>query len=388
LDGLPLTPNGKVDRAALRALDKPAPESESVFVPPRDLLEFQLAQIWEGVLNRRPVGVTDNFFDLGGHSLLAVRLAAQVKDKLRYSLPLSALVRATDIENLARLLRRQTDAKPESPVVALQPGGAKRPFFCVHPIGGNILCYMDLARYAGAVRPFYGLQAPGLNGEGVSFARIEEMAAHYIEAIRSVQPTGPYLLGGWSFGGVVAFEMARQLNRQGQTAHVTMFDTWAPAPGRKRVEGGFSTSDLLVRFITDIAGISSKELPVDHEVLRRLDAQEQLRCILEQAVMRKILPADMGVAQLALLFEVFERNARAFQAYSPASLEPGSRAILFRATGGKDEALDGPMLGWDELLRGQLEVHDVSGDHYTMLAGPNARELAGQLRAYLDSLGE
>jgi aspartate racemase len=107
---------------------------------------------------------------------------------------------------------------------------------------------------------------------------------------------------------------------------------------------------------------------------------------LEQATIHNILPADMEVAQLALLFEVFERNAKAFQAYTPPSLELGSRVILFRATDGKNEVLDGPMLGWDEFLLGQLEVRHVSGDHYTMLASPNARELAEQLRTYLDSV--
>jgi amino acid adenylation domain-containing protein len=390
LDGLPLTPNGKVDRPALRALDNPAPQSERVITYPRDLLEFQLTQIWESLLNKRPISIKDNFFDLGGHSLLAVRLVAQIKHKLKYNLPLSALVQSADIENLARILRQQTESEPESLLVALQPGGSKQPFFCIHPIGGNILCYMELARCVGTDRPFYGLQARRLNGQGSSFEHIEEMAAYYIDAIRDVQPAGPYLLGGWSFGGVVAVEIARQLKqRNNQTAHLALFDTWAPATSRKAIKDEFSTADLMSRFLTDTAGISSKELSVDHELLRQLDKQEQLRCILEQATRHNILPADMEVAQLALLFEIFERNAKAFQAYSPPRLELGSRIILYRASEGKNEVPDGPdglTLGWDEFILGQLEVRNVSGDHYTMLASPNARELADQLRTYLDSL--
>ncbi len=386
LNGLPLTPNGKVDRPALRALDKPVPQSERVITSPRDLLEFHLTQIWENLLNKRPISITDNFFDLGGHSLLAVRLVAQIKHKLKYNLPLSALVQAADIENLAHILRQQTESKPESLMVALQPSGSKQPFFCIHPIGGNILCYMELARCIGTDRPFYGLQATRLNGQGNSFEHIEEMAAYYIDAIRDVQPAGPYLVGGWSFGGVVAVEIARQLKQQNnQTAHLALFDAWAPARSRKAIEDGFSTADLMARFLTDTAGISSKELSVDHDLLRQLDKQEQLRCILEQATRHNILPADMEVAQLALLFEIFERNARAFQAYLPPSLEPGGRIILYRASDGKNEVLDGPMLGWDEFILGQLEVRNVPGDHYTMLASPNARELAGHLRTYLDS---
>src|SRR5262249_28392466 len=153
----------------------------------------------------------------------AVRLVAKIKDKLGYNLPLSALVHAADIEKLACILRHQTESKPESSVLALQPNGSKRPFFCIHPIGGNILCYMELTRFTGPDRPFYGLQAPRLNGQADRFACIEDMAANYIAAIQSIQPSGPYLLGGWSFGGVVAVEMARQLKQQNnQTAHLAL----------------------------------------------------------------------------------------------------------------------------------------------------------------------
>jgi thioesterase domain-containing protein len=195
-------------------------------------------------------------------------------------------------------------------------------------------------------------------------------------------------LGGWSFGGVVAFEMARQLKQQSnQVAHVAMFDTWAPLMSRTPGQGDFSTYDLVARFLTDIAGISGKELSVDDELLRHPDTQELLRCVLEQARAHNILPPDMEVAQLAILFDVFERNARAFQAYSPPSLEPEGRVVLFRANDGKNEVADGPALGWDEILADQLEVRNVSGDHYTMLSNSNARDLAEQLRIYLDSVG-
>lgn len=388
LAALPLTPNGKIDRRALRQIEVASDESERTIVAPRDLLEFQLVQIWENLLNRRPISVTDNFFDLGGHSLSAVRLVAQVRERLNQSLSLSALVQGANIESLARVLRQQTATKQVSPVVAIQPEGSKTPFFCIHPVGGNILCYMELARYFGPDRPFYGLQAAEVKGNGNGFTRIEDLAAHYLQAIRAVQPAGPYLLGGWSFGGVVAFEMARQLKEQSQqAAHVVLLDSWAPVLSRRRVLDNVSPSDLVARFLSDIAGISGKELTVGDDLLQHLDTQQQLRFILEQATLHNILPADMDVGQLALLFNVFENNARAFQAYSPSSLELGSRVILFKATDAKNEALDGPVLGWDEFLLDRLEVHNVSGDHYTMLANPNARELAGHLRAYLDSVG-
>jgi thioesterase domain-containing protein/acyl carrier protein len=386
LNALPLTPNGKIDRRALHLTEASGDECKREVIAPRDLLEFQLVQIWENLLDRRPISITDNFFELGGHSLLAVRLAAQVQERLNQTLPLSALVQGASIESLAKLLRRQAGSKQHSTLVAIQPGGAKRPFFCVHPIGGNILCYVELARCAGTDRPFYGLQSAGLNGEESGFARIEEIAARYIEAISAVQPAGPYLLGGWSFGGVVAFEMARQLNEQSQqSAHVALFDSWAPARTPGPIDERLINSDLMARFLADIAGISGKDLAIDFDPIQQLDPQEQLRSVLEHATGLNILPADMKVAQLELLFNVFERNARAFLDYSPPSLELGSRIVLFRASDGKNDELDSPTLGWDAFLSDQLEVRNVTGNHYSMLRSSNARALAEQLSIYLDS---
>jgi amino acid adenylation domain-containing protein len=392
LAALPLTPNGKTDRGALRRMEASTDESERIIVGPRDLLEFQLVQIWENLLDRHPISITDNFFDLGGHSLSAVRLVAQVRERLSHNLSLSALVQGASIESLAGLLRQQTDSKQHSPLVAIQPEGSKTPFFCIHPIGGNVLCYMDLARCIGTDRPFYGLQAAGLNGDGACFTTIEDMAAYYVEALRAVQPEGPYLLGGWSFGGVVAYEMARALKQQShQTAHVALLDSWAPTLNRTAAEDRPRTSDIVARFLMDMAGVSGKDLSVDHDLLAQLDKQEQLKCILEQAITLNILPADMEVEQIALLFDVFERNLTAFQSYSPEShepesFEPESRIILFRAADGKNEALDGPALGWDQFSLDHLEVSNVSGDHYTMLGSANVRALAEQLKTFLDSV--
>jgi amino acid adenylation domain-containing protein len=387
LDAVPLTPNRKVDRRALRQLETAAHQPERQIVSPRDLLEFQLVRIWENIFNTSPISITDNFFDLGGHSLLAVRLVAQVRDRLKQTIPLSSLVQGASVESLASLLRQQTDLTPESPVVAIQPAGSKTPFFCIHPIGGNILCYMELARSMGSERPFYGIQVSGLSGNGELDTRIENMASHYIEAVRAIQPEGPYLLGGWSFGGVVAFEMARQLKqRDGQVAHVTMLDTWAPPSRETPGQYEPDAAEMLSRFLTDFAGISGKSLEVDRDYLRQLDAQEQLRFILNEAIKLNLLPPDMELSQFASLFEVFERNGRAFLAYAPPPLELGTRIVLFRASEGKDEARDGLTLGWDRISADRLEVRRVEGDHYTALAGSHARTLAEQLKSWLDAI--
>ncbi|MCA1565783.1 MAG: amino acid adenylation domain-containing protein [Acidobacteria bacterium] len=387
LDAVPLTPNRKIDRRALRQLETAAHQTERQIVAPRDLLEFQLVRIWENIFNTSPISITDNFFDLGGHSLLAVRLVAQVRDRLKQTIPLSSLVQGASVESLASLLRQQTDLTPESPAVAIQPAGFKTPFFCIHPIGGNILCYMELARSMGSERPFYGIQASGSGGNGELETRIENMASHYIEAVRTIQPEGPYLLGGWSFGGVVAFEMARQLKqRDGQVAHVTMLDTWAPPSQETPGQYEPDSAEMLSRFLTDFAGISGKSLEVDCDYLRQLDAPEQLRFILNEAIKLNLLPPDMEISQFASLFEVFERNGRAFLAYAPPPLEPGTRIMLFRASEGKEEARDGLTLGWERISADRLEVRHVEGDHYTTLTGSHARTLAEQLKSWLDAI--
>ena len=161
LDALPVTPNGKIDRRALPAPDRSRPELEKAFVAPRDDLERQLAHIWEEVLGVRPVGVTDNFFELGGHSLLAVRLFAVIEKRLGKKLPLTAVFQGATVEHLAGVLRQQATPGPQSSLVAIQPGGSKRPLFLVHPAGGHVFPYIHLAQFLGPDQPCYGLQARG-----------------------------------------------------------------------------------------------------------------------------------------------------------------------------------------------------------------------------------
>lgn len=204
----------------------PAHVSEPNIAPPEDEAEKQLTEIWEEILGCRPIGRDQNYFDLGGNSLLAVRLFAQVERAFKIKLPLSTLIEAQTIARLARLLRSDTSAPDWSPLVEIQSGGSRPPFFCVHGAGGNVLIYRDLARRLGPDQPFYGLQSQGLDGEQPLLTRIEDMAALYVKEIRRVQLRGPYLLGGYCMGGTVALEMAQQLKAQGeQVGLLALFDT-------------------------------------------------------------------------------------------------------------------------------------------------------------------
>ena len=216
LDALPLNPNGKVDRGALAAvgLDLPAPTPG--FVRPNTPLEYQLAQIWEDLLDRHPVGVRDNFFDLGGHSLLAIRMLDRIERGCGQRLPVSVLFTGATIEHLASALMQQCAENFRTPLAAIQTGGFRLPFFFLHGDfnGGGFYC-RNLARHLGPDQPFYVLHPHGLDG-GLVPPTIEAMAEDHLRTLRAFRPRGPYLLGGHCNGGLVAFELARRLQAQGE----------------------------------------------------------------------------------------------------------------------------------------------------------------------------
>jgi amino acid adenylation domain-containing protein len=398
LDALPLTPNGKIDRRAL-----PAPtgafDQEKGIVAPRNAVEEQLTQIWREILGVEAVSVKSNFFEAGGHSLLAVRLMARIEQQWGRNLPLATLFQGGTIEHLATLLDATPTATPWSPLVALHPGGARRPFFCVHPVGGHVLCYAPLASHWDTDRPLYGLQAQGLEAGQVPSGRIDEMARRYIEAIRLVQPEGPYLIGGWSVGGVVAFEMARQLEAQKQEiALLALFDSQIPA-GRKTPLG--DDVSQLISFAADLG------LDIDHantpwKTLARMEQGEQLALVLDEAKKSQLLPADFAPDDFSRLFNVFKANLGALYDYAPQPYE-GKVTLLsasermeeprlaerardflhrlnFLKTDKAADAAPGYVRSWEELANGGVEWHSVPGNHYTIVREPHVGVLTAQLK--------
>jgi amino acid adenylation domain-containing protein len=261
-------------------------------------------------------------------------------------------------------------------VVSVQSGGQKPAFFCVHPAGGTVFCYRDLARHLGADQPVYGLEAPHRRGRS-SPRRIEEMAAHYLEEMRSVQPAGPYLLGGWSMGGVIAFEMARQLHALGEkVALLAMFDSDIP-----RLMANAPKVDPL-RFLSEFAHQCGLELT--RETAERLPPEEQLPHLLEMTKAANVVAPDLGLAPFRRLylqrFRVFRANVRALRRYVPDVL--AERVLLLQAEDRSETAPPGPKWDWRELAP-NLEVHVVAGNHFSMIREPHVRGLAGRLREHL-----
>jgi NRPS condensation-like uncharacterized protein/acyl carrier protein len=195
------------------------------FIAPRDQLERELVSLWEDLLDFKPIGITDNFFTLGGQSILALRLFVQIEKTYSKNLGLVTLFQAPTVEQLAKIIRSDKPSISWSSLVPIQPHGSNPPLFCFHAVGGNVLTYLNLSRYLGSEQPVYGLQARGLDGKDSFDTRIEDMATHYLEEILTLHPQGPYFLAGLSGGGVIAFEVAQQLQQKGkQVALVALFD--------------------------------------------------------------------------------------------------------------------------------------------------------------------
>ncbi len=391
LDTLPRTPSGKIDRSALPEPVRP-PEREG-YIAPRTPYERELEKIWKDILEtRHSVGVCTSFFNLGGHSLMAVRLMSAIEKSFGASLPLSTLFESPTIEKLADSLQRiQNDTPPWSPLVAIQATGAKQPFFCVPGGGGTVMYLYHLAEQLGSDQPFYAFESAGLDGKSEPFATIEEMAACFISNMKKVQPHGPYHLGGHSFGGKVAFEMAQQLRWEGEVvALLAIFE--APAPGGGITQEALGWDDA--RWYCEMGKILGKwagaELKIDEEALRALDPEEQLSHFARQLMKANILPPDAGEERLRGLVKVNKVNSTIN--YVPARRSPVPVALFksedpvpdYYFPGEYLEVLKHPSWGWDSYSEGPVQNYSVPGDHNTMLTMPHVQVLAAHLREAIE----
>ncbi|EPX57243.1 Long-chain-fatty-acid--CoA ligase [Cystobacter fuscus DSM 2262] len=361
LEALPLTANGKVDWRVLPPPEAPRRQEQ---VAPRNEREAAVARVFAEVLGLPRVGVTETFFELGGHSLSAVRVFAALRDTLGIQLPLKAIFEAPTVEALARRIERPVSPKGGA-LVTLREGGHKAPFFAVHPIGGSVFCYAELARSLDPQRPFLALQARGLEGEAPPRERIEEMAAAYVEEIRRVRPLGPYLLGGWSLGGVVAFEMAQQFLRAGEPVALVLIDSYLSSTPSEEA----SSAELLTGFLQDVTALEGRS--VDAWAPGDVSRVEELAPVLEAVG----VDAQRGRS----LFEVFRAHARALDQYV-ARPYPGT-LFLLRSTDDPDAAMEET---WKRLAQGEVRASTLETHHYGLLRAPHVQRLAAWLRACLD----
>jgi thioesterase domain-containing protein/acyl carrier protein len=380
VEEMPLTVSGKVDRGRLPAVERFIPTVD--FVAPRDLIELELVQIWEDVLQRRPVGISEDFFELGGHSLLAIRLFAAIEKRLGRHLPPSTLFHHTTVEKLAGAIRQHKEQSPWSPLVSLQAQGTRPPFFCVHPGGGGVFRYINLARHLGPDQPFYAFQARGLDDDKQeAVSDVETMAAQYIEAMRSVQPVGPYLLGGWSMGGIVAFEMARQLQALGQSVSLlALLDAVLPNYSAKSLKE--TDPALLMSFVMDL-GLSWDIFSLSAKDLSKLGLDERLAVVLARARDKGIAPPDIELADLRRWWKVFKSNTQALLRYQPKPI--AVRITLFQADEQPRKLLSKKPQNWNTLSETGVDLYRIPGNHFTIVNEPNVQSLARLLRQSLEA---
>jgi amino acid adenylation domain-containing protein len=376
---LPRTPHGKIDRRALADGDGPRDGGARAGVEPRDFLEHRLLEIWREVLGDADLGVTDDFFAVGGHSLAAVQVLARVRRELGFDFPLSAFFVDATVERLAGAIRRATRYS-RSVAVPLQRDGSKPPLFLAHPVGGGVICYVPLARRLGSRQPVWGFQAR----LDQPYSRFEELAADYVAAMRQVAP-GPYLLGGWSFGAVVAYEMACQLERSGvEPALLLILDAPAPVAERRTSESRFENVDLdqPVAFLDAVRRAIGLHLPVDEEQLKSLPAPEGMALLVKVAKRYQVLPPDLELEDLAESLESFKRMLRLRHRWRP---RPYHGAIVLVRADSEDPSLSPEgrrfraaeaALGWDRLAAGGVEVRKVAGAHADMVWEPHVEGLA------------
>jgi amino acid adenylation domain-containing protein len=370
LTALPLTPNHKLDRKRL-----PATSRDHIAVElPCNEVELQLTQIWEKVLGIQPIGTKENFFDLGGHSLIALQLFAKIEQIWHKRLSWGILFESPTIAELAEIIRKEKVINEWSPLVLLKSGRSQPPLFCIHALGGTLFSYYDLVRQLGTARSIYGLQSRGIDGKQQPLDRVEDIASYYIQSIQQIQPQGPYLLMGYSFGGIVAFEMARQLTAQGEVVDfLGLIDMRSPTLDKNRMS-------------------LTKWLNFHLSQLQRLQLKEQIKYFLDKILYRLSIQVKGNtegykevMARRLSAFEMFEpellnvleANLQATKNYLPQTYH--GRATLFWCEYQAVYIDRYPDLGWGQLITGGVNTVPIPGEHLSLMTDPHAGVLAAQL---------
>ncbi len=381
LSRLPVTANGKVDRRSILAAagheavepsgEPPAVESldraDSVLFGrrpgrPSTAQELRMVRLWQGVLGRNGFGVHDALLDLGASSLQVARIAAGLEAIAGRAVSVAEVVNHPTIRALCDLVHHGPATKRSSPLVCLQSCGPRPPLFLVHPGGGNALCYLELSRELGDAQPVYAFQARGVDDDQPPVGDVAQMAADYLETLCDVQPAGPYALAGWSFGGIVAFEMARQLHAAGQkTSLVGVIDA-----GKLY---GFQIMRTL--FPNDEFGL--------FDLLRSPSAQ-QVASFQARTARAQLAPPEADEKLAERIYKIFLANANAILEYRPEPL--AGRVDLFLGREPLGEGRRDPVGEWRELCQ-RVEVHHVPGNHLTLIHPPHVAGLAAALRARL-----
>jgi thioesterase domain-containing protein/acyl carrier protein len=355
---------------------------------PSSPVEQKLVEIWRDVLGVPSVDVDDDFFDLGGHSLLAVRLMARIETELGRTLALATLFEARTVRQIADVIEERTKLARWSCLVPIQPEGPRPPFFCVHGVGGEVLSYLALASHMAPDQPFVAIRAAGYDGQSEPVHTIEDQAALYIREMLAYQPVGPYYIGGYSHGGRVALEMALQLERMDhEVAFIGILDT---TPFEVRYNSlkywGRMLRNVPLWFWYDAMRTPWREnrdrLSRAWRLVRRVAAARRHGPHSGEPAMKPDLSDSMNLTKLPdRIRRMYVMDYDAFLAYRPNG--QCERVTVFRSRGQPLFASHEPDLNWRRVTKGEVRVRHVPGNHSSILAEPDVRVLANELRAAL-----
>jgi amino acid adenylation domain-containing protein len=381
MDVIPSTPNGKIDRKALPKPDYSHINREGEYVAPRTSNEKLVADIWEEMMGLNQISIFDNFFQLGGRSLVAVKIMARLEQETGKRLPLATLFEYSTVEKLAARLEIDAEAITWESLVPIKPKGSKMPLYIVHGAGLNVLLFNALAMNMDEEQPVYGLQAKGLNGIDEPLDVMEEIAANYVDEIINHDPVGPYAVAGFSLGGLIAYEMAKQMLAMGKDVKMlAMFDTYADQtqiydPWLKKK---LTNASLLIKQLayTPVLFMQDPKRTIEYksrEIGRRI-----------QKIYKKFFPDKVKKKEgfSAYTDDIHEKSLAAQRNYL---LTPVNIAIeLFRAKKHTFYMDDFKFLGWKPFALKGVNVHDIPGEHNTIFAPPNDKQFAKVLQECLD----
>ncbi|MBP0043681.1 MAG: amino acid adenylation domain-containing protein [Roseofilum sp. SBFL] len=338
LDAIPLTSNGKLDRKQLPKSEIESDRSAREYVEPETETEKLLAHIWSEILQVETIGIHDNFFEIGGDSLLNIQVVAR-GNECHLELKPQYIFQSPTIAELAAFLEQSSSDNEEvnfSPLIPIKPSGSKNPLFCIHSSTGSGSSFIDMARYFNPERPLYALQSRGFNGELSPLSTIAEMAETYIKAIQTIQPEGSYYLCGWSMGGIVAFEMARQLQEN-------------------NIEVGFLG---LIDIMAD-------------------DRDRQLELLSQAHPNADLNLQDISLEQQKVIANLSKTNTNAMLIYQLQQY--AGNVTLFKAQEQPERMPDFVDFGWSQYIFGELEVQEIPGNHFSIVRSPHVKVLSQKI---------
>ena len=379
VDDFPLTTNGKIDKKNLPAPEYLRPESAPLLRKPRTEIEEKIAKIWSEILQLSEIGIDDNFFDMGGTSIMAVKVVAEIEKTTGKRFPLSVLFEYSTVEKFARLLNEGSKIYSDC-VVPLKSNGNKVPLFMVHGGGLDVLYFAHLSKHFDEDQPFYGIQGIGPNGFDEWYESIEDMAAHYIQAIVKVNPDGPYAVAGYCVGGIVAFEITRQLKEQGKEVSSTiLIDSYA--------DSSYYYKTYKQKKLVRDWHRTRKRLTFLKEMLTSWKAFKKRFNAKKEYILKRHFDDSNTMSELdALALERFvEATAMMHRILDKYHLEPNSLQVdLFRSKDHIDHQLAPTHLGWKKAAAMGVTLHNIPADNFDMRVSPNDQILARMIQEILD----